>query len=302
MRCFEASTIAVISHPKYTMNQVLIHDAFMIAESEICKHFEFAIVSDLPASLSMKIMELHLPGILKTQRPNGFWKIGDAERKSFWLLSALQNAGLLVKLLNEDSFRYNPFVAFQQLSDLYGYVVRHDFAHSSLDTDHKLREKLVSSIFEDQKPDGSWENTIVVTCKKLEELRMLGENSQQERILKAIEWLFSMFNPEVEGMHVGVVYGKPAHNMFITSDRQAEFISALKERPEWDPKRLCYQHLAIIQNGLAIQTLIQMGYADDVRIEKACDNLYFLKEKYGGWCQSNIMKGLAYRRWAGAEN
>jgi len=39
----------------------------------------------------------------------------------------------------------------------------------------------------------------------------------------------------------------------------------------------------------------------DDRVVKACDNLFFLKERYGGWRQSNITQGPAYRRWAGKE-
>jgi hypothetical protein len=302
MRCNRASTIALITHPKYSQNLELRNEAVMIAEGEVRKHFEFVIVVDLPVSLAMRMMEAHIPKILKTQRTNGVWKIEDAERKSFWLLYALQHAGLLAKLLNEDAFHHNPFDAFQQRSDLFGYVIRQEFSYSPLNTDQNLRRKLISGIYNAQETDGSWGNTIVLTCKKLEELRLLGENSQQEGILNAVEWIFSMFHPDLEGFHTGTVYGIPAHSMFSTPDRQAEFKSALKERPEWDPKQLCYNHLAIIQNGIAIQTLIRLGYPDDERVEKACDNLYFLKEKYGGWCQSNITQGLAYRRWAGIEN
>jgi len=299
MRCDDASTFALISHPAYIQNQELLDEAAMIAEGQIRKHFEFILMADLPASLAIRIMCAQLSKILKTQRTNGLWKIEDAERKSFWLIYALQHAGLLEKLLNENTFHYNPFAAFQQRPDLYGYVIRQGFSHSPLNTDQHLRRKLVSEIYSGQEPNGSWGNTIVLTCKKLEELHLLGENSQQERILKAAEWLFSMYTPDVEGFHVGVAYGKPGHNMFTTPDRQAEFKTALKERPEWDPKQLCYNHLAIIQNGITIQTLIRLGYSDDERVEKACENLYILKEKYGGWCQSNITQGLAYRRWAG---
>lgn len=299
MRCGEASTIALISHPKYSQNQELLNDAAVLVEGAINKHFEFRLVVDLPAYLAMKIMGVQLPKILRTQRSNGLWKIEDAQRKSFWLILALQHAGLLGRLLNEQAFRYNPFMAFQQQSDLYGYVIRQDIARSPSKNDPDLRQELVSERYTSQAPNGSWENTIVLTCKKLEELRLLGENSPQDHILKAVEWLFSMFNTDLEGFHVGIVYGKPGHSMFSTLDRQAEFKIALKERPEWDPKQLCYNHLAIIQNGIAIQALIRLGYANDERVEKACDNLYCLKETYGGWCQSNTMKGLAYQRRAG---
>ncbi len=52
--------------------------------------------------------------------------------------------------------------------------------------------------------------------------------------------------------------------------------------------QLCYSHLPIIQNGIAILSLNRLGYAEDERVINACDNLFFLYKKYGGWCNSNI--------------
>jgi hypothetical protein len=301
MRCDRASTIALINHPKYSQNKDLLTDAARISEGDIQRHFEFAIIMDLPVALAKSVMEAHIPQLRKTQRANGLWKIEDAERKSFWLLAALKHSTLLEGLSKEGAFRHDPYMPFQESSDLYGYIIRRDFSHTLVDTDNRLKSNLVSVILDTQEADGSWGHTIVVTCKRLEELCLLSEPNQHVRIQKATEGLFSTFNPDMVGFRVGVPYGIPAHDMFSTPNRWAEFENALKERPEWDPKQLCYNHLAIIQNGIAIQTLIRLGYQDDERVIKACDNLFTLKEKFGGWCQSNITQDLAYKRWAGIE-
>jgi hypothetical protein len=46
--------------------------------------------------------------------------------------------------------------------------------------------------------------------------------------------------------------------MYLTSPRGKEFRSSLKERLEWNPKQLCYNHLSMIRNGIAIHTLIKL--------------------------------------------
>ena len=37
-----------------------------------------------------------------------------------------------------------------------------------------------------------------------------------------------------------------------------------------------------------IQALVRLGYAVDERVTQACDNLFALRQQYGGWCNSNI--------------
>ena len=286
MRCGRASLEALLAHPKYSRNQELLGQAGDLADALI-KKSSYAMISHLPSSLSRKIMVPHIPGIVKKQRTNGLWRIKDAERISFEILLALSHAGLLKDIVVTEKFRYDPFQYFLNKSDFSGYCVRNNFLCTPLPTDEALKQELTAGIISAQSMDGSWGNTIVYTCKMIERLILLGEK-QGENVNKAAAWLLSTYNQDVEGHGAKKAYGVPAHHMFLTSDRGAEYRSALKERPEWDPKQLCYNHLAMVQNGTAIYALIQLGFGDDRRVIAACDNLFFLKQKYGGWCQTNI--------------
>jgi hypothetical protein len=276
--------VALLAHPKYSTNLGLLNQAKLLADS-LVKKSSYTMISDLPPPLAKEVIKPYVPSILKLQHSNGFWKIKDARRISFEILSALNNAGLLQDLVENHTFRYDPF---RDGSDLYGWTARNRFLRTPLPGDGTLRDKLSAQILATQCDNGSWESTIVTTCKMIERLILLGEDRDSKGIYEAGIWLLSTYNQDVTGHRPKGPYGVPAHHMFLTPDRSTEFRSALKERPEWDPKRLCYNHLGMIQNGVAIHTLIKLGYYDDVRVTAACDNLYSLRERYGGWCQTNI--------------
>ena len=287
MRCGRASLVALLAHPKYVRNPVLLRQATDLANALI-KKSSYAMISDLPPSLATGIIKPHIPRILRGQRSNGLWKIRDARRISFEILSALNHAGLLPDLVRDKAFRYDPLQQYLDGSDLYGWTVRNHFLRAPLSNDGVLKCRLSAEILATQLDDGSWEGTIVATCKMVEGLMLLGEGRGNKHLEDAARWLLSTYIPDVEGRGPRGAYGIPAHHMFLTPDRGEEFRSALKERPEWDPKQLCYNHLGMIQNGIAIHALIGLGLHDDPRVTAACDNLYSLREKYGGWCQTNI--------------
>jgi hypothetical protein len=286
MRCGRASLVALLAHPKYSRDTELISQATILADALI-KKSSYAMISDLPPFLAARIIKPHIPRILKQQRSNGLWKIKDAQRISFEILSALNNAGLLPDLVQTEAFRHNPFQAYLDRSDLYGWATRNSFLCTPLPSDGILRDKLSAETLAVQWDDGSWEGTIVATCKMIRRLMLLGDRDNKA-IKEAASWLLSTYNQDVEGHGPKGSYGVPAHHMFLTHNRGTEFRSAQKQRPEWDPKQLCYNHLGMIQNGITIHTLIRLGYHDDIRVTAACDNLYSLRERYGGWCQTNI--------------
>ncbi len=80
------------------------------------------------------------------------------------------------------------------------------------------------------------------------------------------------------------------YHMISTADREREFNAAVQLKPEWIPCNVCYGHLAVIQNVVALQLLIQLGFETDQRIEKALNNLFEIDSGYNGFCKSNIHK------------
>lgn len=44
--------------------------------------------------------------------------------------------------------------------------------------------------------------------------------------------------------------------------------------------------------GEIIKTLIKLGFEEDSRVVSACENFIRMREKYGGWCDSNVRNTL----------
>ena len=147
-----------------------------------------------------------------------------------------------------------------------------------------------------QRADGSWDGTVISTCHHVDRVMRLGATARDGRLQKAARWLLQHCIDDVRRQSPAMGGGIVAHNMFSGDDRASEFGSAMQLRPEWDPKSACFRHLPNIQNGLAIRTLVALGHANDKRVIQACENLVELKRAFGGFCDTNIRKGLAVRR------
>lgn len=193
-------------------------------------------------------------------------------------------------MLNEARFRYDPFLSFREENDYYGFAVRKNIMESLLPDDGKLREELAWDIFSQQCANGSWNDTVISTSNHLEMLLELGIGADDPHIQNGVNWLFSVCLDDVYRQSKNMGNILVAHSMFSSQNRDAEFKSALAEKPEWNPVGLCYLHLPNIQTGTAIKTLIKHGFENDERVISACDNLVELRQNYGGWCDSNIKK------------
>ena len=62
--------------------------------------------------------------------------------------------------------------------------------------------------------------------------------------------------------------------------------------PDWIPHPRCHGHLPMIQTGYALRLLNKVGYQSDKRVKAACQNMVDLRDRFGGWCCSNIREGL----------
>lgn len=288
MRCSSAVVQSLIMHPRYKNIPWVAEEAYKNA----CGQDDYRYTIVLPVSEAYKVMEAAKSEIIKTQRPSGGWKIKDSARISFWLLKTLDYTGHLEVMLKEGSFRYNPFKPFRDRSDLYSFVIRRDLMKAPIQSDAGLSEKLAEEIFAIQDGDGSWNGTVMSTCHHIEKLLMLGMKSNDEHIRKGADWLFGKYKTDVIRHSNNLGGTVVAHAMFTSSERNNEFVSAEKEKPEWIPRQLCYNHLPNIQTGEAIKTLIKLGFEEDSRVISACENFIWMREKYGGWCDSNVRNTL----------
>lgn len=298
MRCSIAAIQALAMHPRYAQREEIMEEAMAMSERLFEKQLDCTFIMNMPVKKAYSVLEPKIPRLIKIQRPSGMWKIKDCRRISYGVLKALKYSGHLASLLREGSFRHEPFRSFRDDSDYYSFAVRRSIMEEPLSTDVELHEELVSDIFAGQDESGSWNNTVISTSNHIELLVELGLGLDDRRIRKSADWLLNTCAEDVyrESKKVGGVV--VAHNMFSSQNRASEFQSALAEKPEWNPVRLCYIHLPMIQTGTALKTLIRLGLEDDERVIAACDNLLILKQTYGGWCDSNIRNGLLAKQKA----
>lgn len=292
MRCSTAVIQALIVHPNYRQYDWVTEEAINIAKSHFKNQRDVSFLLNLNANIAYEIIDFEIPRLIKTQKSNGLWKVKDSKRISYGILKALKYSGHLKTLLDENRFRYDPFLSFHEDDTYYGFVVRQNIMENVLPDDIILKEKLSSDIFGRQDSNGSWNNTVISTSNYIETLLELGIDTNNPHIQKSAEWLFSVYSEDVYRQSNNMGGFLVAHSMFSSQDRNKEFKSALTEKPEWIPRGLCYMHLPNIQTGIAIKTLIKLGFENDKRIVSACDNLMELRRNYGGWCDSNIRNGL----------
>ena len=296
MRCSTAIIQALMAHPNYRGYDWVMEEAINMAKAHFKNHWDVSFLLNLSVKDAYEIIDPEIPRIIKTQKSNGLWKIKDSRRISYGLLKGLKYSGHLAILLKENQFRYDPFLSFREENDYYGFAFRQSIMERLLPDDAKLREQLASDIFSQQDANGSWNDTVISTSNHIEMLLELGFGKDDPHIQRGADWLFGVCSEDVYRQSNNMGGFLVAHNMFSSQNRHEEFKSALAEKPEWNPVGLCYMHLPNIQTGIAIKTLVRLGFEDDRRVISACDNFVELRQNYGGWCDSNIRNGLIAQR------
>jgi hypothetical protein len=276
-----------------------MEEAMKIAKDLFEKKLDCSFITTMSVENARAILDAEIDRLIRTQRPTGMWKIKDAKRISYWVLRALKHSEHLTSLLEEGRFRRDPFLPFRDEDDYYGFAVRRNIMEEPLSRDVKLQEQLVADIFSEQDEAGSWNGAVISTSSHIEKLMELGIGFDDQRIKRSADWLLSTCEEDVRRISNNMGGFVVAHSMFSSDDRGAEFRSALEEKPEWNPVRLCYIHLPMIQTGAALKALIRLGLENDARVIAACDNLLELRHIYGGWCDSNIREGLIAMQKAG---
>jgi len=259
------------------------------------KRFDFWVVELLAGEDARWLVQAWVPRLIRIQRPTGMWKIKDAKRISCGVLLALRHAGLLDSLTEQKRLRYDPLAAFAEGLDYYDLVVRRTVFGEKGEVD-RAAARLITRNLAVQRADGSWDGTVISTCHHVDRVLRLGLAGRDRRLQRAARWLLEHCIDDVNRESPalgGVVVG---HDMFSAEDRRSEFKSALELRPEWNPAGACFRHLPNMQNGLAISTLVALGHASDQRVIRACENLVELGRAFGGYCDTNIRKGLEARR------
>jgi hypothetical protein len=284
IRCGHASTVALSTNRNFCELDWVRQSARQLANDMLKRDGDAGGLLDLAPVEARELLLPALPMIVKTQKSSGLWRIKNARGISFCLLRSLAHAGLLDALVPQ--LRHDPYRPFREADDWHGIAVRKQLLKEPLADEPAVTDRLLKEMANRQCDDGSWEHTVIAT---LHHLAILGETglsgtSPHER---GIAYLFACFQPQLR--RDGVVV---ARDMITSHDAAAEDCSAMKYNPQWIPYGTCFSHLPMIQTGFALRRLNKAGYQDDPRVLRACQNLVELRERFGGWCQSNIREGL----------
>jgi len=245
---------------------------------------------EIPPEILDRFFVEHIPVLLDKQNRQGTWKLKNGERITYDILAALQHLGKLPNLRTE--LKYDLLSNVREKGDLYSLLIKKDFFGVLVAQDEKRLEQYVSIIVISQEEDGSWHNTVIGTAIEISNLLMCGIDQEHPSITKGIGYLFDHLNISWEGFHVGKPYGFKAHHVFCSDNRGEEFRIVSLLKPEWIPRQICFNHLAVLQNAFTLNLLIKLGFENDQHIEFALDNLFEIEQQWGGFCDSDIKKGF----------
>jgi|WetSurMetagenome_2_1015567.scaffolds.fasta_scaffold46193_1 hypothetical protein len=288
LRCTISGLIPLMISKKYATYGETFYKAETQQFKAIIRHESYYLIRKLPVALAERLMLPELPSLLSGQKKNGMWKVKDTERITYDILSALKYIGQIDKVYSDGSLRYNPAEYIKNKYGFYSLLIKANILRQTDEKDKSAIATLVAGIKNKQKETGSWDDTVIGTVVNMENLLDLNVRKDDTSILHGVKFLFSNLNSKLAGIHTTAPYGLVADNIFTTENRNQEFMSATKLRPEWIPRKLCFRTLAIIPDTVCLTLLVSLGMENDNRVEFALDNIYQLYAKHGGLCASNI--------------
>lgn len=285
LRCNEAGLIPLLRSEKY--GAMIQTDAS--AFESLMRHESYYLLRTLPASLADRLLRPAVPMLLAKQRSNGLWKCKDAERITYDILCSLRYIGLWDPEHPDRLLVHNPLTGLSNRFGLYALLIK-DMFHAAAPEDVRAKEQLIHTLLSSQNPNGSWDDTVVGTVARFEDLLSLGVPAEHPSMRLAIGFLFAQYHEELEGFHTDGPYGLHSYGVFTTDDRHAEFLSAQRSRPEWIPREVCFRTMSILPDAVCLTLLLSLGMEEDTRVEAALDNLHTLYNRFGGFCETNIKK------------
>lgn len=288
MRCSDSIAYALFTNVNYSGIEWVKKSVFLNAKVEFEKRGNCKYLRYLPSNLANDIITPAINKIIRSQKTTGGWKVKETRMFTHYYLQAFINSGLHSSILPK--LRHDPIVFLTNGNDIYSIAAERIFNKVNMSqTDIEKRVKYITDL---QNRDGSWDETVISTIHHLEMLHESGLGKTSKYIQKGVLFIKKNLIDDVASTTKHYFGQIVAKNMFSTVNRLKEFESAVKYKPEWDPKRLCYMHIPNIQNAYAIEILNLLGFEDDPSVRKACDNLVELYVKYRGFCETNIRKTI----------
>ena len=290
LRCIVAGMIPILMSEKYSgLHENILANSRSYFDS-ILKSESYYILRYLPPDILKEFAQSHIIEVLKKQRKTGLWKIKDAHRITYDIYAALKRMRILTETLNSGLIKYDTLSCIIGNYDYNSLLIKKNIFNTLTEEDSKIISNYINKISARKESNGSWGNTVIETSVYLEKLTELGLISDNKVVSLGCDYLFSNLNPELPAHHVGKPYGFKTDYMFSGKDRGREFEAAKKLKPEWMPRAVCFHHVGVIQNSVALMTMLRLGFEKDDFIMRAIDNLYNIYSQYKGFCDSDIKK------------
>ena len=260
LRCTVAGMIPILMSEKYSNLRESIFANSRSYFDSILKSKSYYILRYLPPDISKELVESHIIEVLNKQRKTGLWKIKDAKRITYDIYAALKHMGILDEVLSNGLIKYDTLSCIASNYDYYSLLIKKNIFGTLSEKDEEMITDYINDIYGKQESNGSWGNTVIETSIYLEKLTELGLTSGDEPVSLGCNYLFSNMNSVFPAHHVGSPYGFHAQYMFSEKDRGREFEAAQKLKPEWIPRAVCFHHVGVIQNSIALITLLRLGF------------------------------------------
>ena len=290
LRCTIAGMIPILMSEKYSNLHESIFTNSRSYFDSILKNESYYILRYLPPDIAKELVESYMTEVLKKQRKTGLWKIKDAERITYDIYAALKHIGILYEVLSSGLIKYDTLACISDSYDYYSLLLKKNIFGTLSKKDGEMITDYINDIYGKQEINGSWGNSVIETSVHLERLTELGLTLDNETVSHGCNYLFSNLNSDFSAHHVGSPYGFKAQYMFSGKDRTMEFEAAQKLKPEWIPRAVCFHHVGVIQNSVALITLLRLGFGENDSVIHAIDNLYSIYNEYHGFCDSDIKK------------
>ena len=293
LRCTLTGIIVLLKSKEYQdkLDKILNYNQYNANIFEhIIKHESWYLVSDLPEVIAKELIIPVIPDLRNKQNKNGSWKKKNSEKISFDILRAFKYVGILDDLILKNKFRYDPKQWILEQKSEYCLLTKKLIFNINETDDDKAIDLLIKDIKALQQINGSWDNSIISTCYHINKILDFGEDEKCEAVKKGVNYIMSTYIDEIEAWHIQTPYGLRIKSFFSTENRINEFEFALKLYPEWNPRSVCFRHIAIQQHTEALRLLLRLGYEDNELVQNALCEIYVLLSTYNGLCDSNIKK------------
>lgn len=230
LRCTLAGLIPLMKSEKYSIFTEEFYQAQKSDFDKIIKNKSYYLIRELPVKIASLILLPEVPMILSTQKNNGLWL--NSTKVTDDILSAFKHIQVLDDLITRKKLK-NTLKQIENKYDYYSLLIKSKIYQKTDEKDIIEIKKFIQGIKNQQKENGSWEDTVVTTVHYIEKLINLGVSCNDNSVQKGIDFLFKNLHPKWKGLQSsGRAYGIESENFFSNENRDIEFEAAEKYRKE----------------------------------------------------------------------